>query len=84
MTPVQVEEAIVWNAYRATTEAIQKAMEIASETGDLMVEVQINVVSDSFPGTFNSGRSRSRRAGYACCVYTRPDTGFGPASDQAD
>ena len=73
MTPVQVEEAIVWSAYRATTEAIQKATEIASDTGDLYIEVLINVVSDSFPGEYQSGRSRSRRAGYAVCVYTDPE-----------
>ena len=71
MSTVQVEEAIVWNSYRATTEAIQKAEEIATESGtrDLMVEVIINVVSDTFPGEYNSGRSRSRKAGYAVCVY---------------
>lgn len=71
ITAMQVEEAIVWNSYRATTEAIQKAEEIATEsgTGELMVEVTINIVSDAFPGEYNSGRSRSRRAGHAMCIY---------------
>lgn len=68
-----VEQAITWNAYRAVAEAMKKAGEIASDTGDMMVEVQINVVSDSFPGTHESGRSRSRRAGYAICIYTQKE-----------
>ncbi len=78
MTIVQVEEAIVWNSYRATTEAIQKAQEIATESGtsELMVEVIVNIVSDAFPGEHSSGRSRSRRAGYAVCIYRSKEASY--------
>jgi len=71
-----LEREISWQMVRALQDALEDPPEIpATET--LRVEVEIRVSSDTWPGTTESGRSRSRRIGYAICLYSPRQEGSG-------
>lgn len=63
-----LERELSWNAHRAVAAAVKDAPAIPLSE-DLMVEVEIRIYSDSWPGKTETGRSKSRLLGSASCAY---------------
>jgi hypothetical protein len=71
MRPFNFEEAIGWNVLRASRQAIENAPN-ALTTDDVLVSVEIRAWTSSWPGTTDSGRSKSTIIGSASCAYRGP------------
>jgi hypothetical protein len=69
-TEYDLEREIGWQMARALKDALEDPPTI-SRREDLHVEVVIRVRSESFPGTSESGRSKSSIVGQASCIYRR-------------
>ena len=63
------EEAIGWTAFRAMRDAMRNLPDLLLGTDDVYLSVEIRVRSDSWPGTTESGRSKSTKIGDAACLF---------------
>jgi hypothetical protein len=68
MIAFNFEEAIGWQVLRAAQEAVTNAPK-ATMNETVFIEVKIHAYTDSWPGTTESGRSKSRLIGHASCAY---------------
>ena len=68
-TEAWFEEAVGWTGFRAMRVALANYPASIPDTEDVYISVEVRVHSDSWPGTTESGRSKSRKIGEAACLY---------------